>query len=168
MKTIIVVIPPKPVSGLSVCLAAWEGRLKASVATSDTIPLGGETMQVPATNSAPGSFAPLRFDGIVLMDGFEGQRHPLNDPVGTDLLQAYDRQRVLVAAAGDSCLVLARAGLLLGKQATTSPVSAAIEVLRAHGGIYNASPIVRSGWLITADGTNMAAFANAIAESLKV
>ncbi|WP_460043078.1 DJ-1/PfpI family protein [Pseudomonas sp. S2_H01] len=168
MKTIIVVIPPKPVSGLSVCLATWEGRLKASVATSEAIPQGGEAMQVSATNWTVGGFAPLRFDGIVLMDGLEGQGYPLNYHAWTDQLQAFDRQRMLVAAAGNSCLVLARAGLLLGKQATTARASSAIEALRRYGGIYNDSPIVRSGWLITADGTNMAAFADAIAESLRV
>ncbi|WP_346831499.1 DJ-1/PfpI family protein [Pseudomonas abietaniphila] len=168
MKTIIVVIPPKPVSGLSVCLAAWEGRLKASVATSEAIPHRGEAMQVPARNRKPGSFATFRFDGIVLMDGLEGQGYPLNYHAWTDQLQAYDKHRMLIAAAGNSCLVLARAGLLLGKQATTSSVPAAIEALRRYGGIYKASPVVRSGWLITADGTNMKAFANAIAESLHV
>lgn len=169
MKTIIVVVPPRPVSGLSACLAEWKGRLSTSFATFDSIPdNGNKTTCISAATQTLGSFAKFRVDGIVLMGGFEGQDSRLNRQALNDQLRIYDKRRMMIAAVGSSCLFLAQAGLLVGKQATTSSVPSAIETLRRYGGIYQKIAVVRSGWLITSDGTSMAAFANAIAESLLV
>ncbi|MFJ3522530.1 DJ-1/PfpI family protein [Pseudomonas sp. NPDC090203] len=167
MKTIIVVIPPKPVSGLTTCLAAWEGRLTASVATAGVRSSREKKPSVPpSAHQELDSLAKLRFDGIVLMDGFDGQGYPHHPHLLIDQLQAYDRKKKLVAAVGRSCLLLAQAGLLVGKPATTATVPEVLEALRRYGAIYQASPIVRSGWLITADGSDMTAFANAITQML--
>lgn len=167
MKTIVVVIPPKPVSGLAACLAVWEGRLEASVATTDALAQREQKPpNAPSTRKPSGLLARGRFDGIVLMDGLEGQASPLNYHALIEQLQVYDKKKKLVAAVGTSCLFLAQAGLLVGKPATASSMPQIIEAVRRYGAIYTASPLVRSGWLITADGTDMAEFANAIAEML--
>lgn len=167
MKTIAVVIPPKPVSGLAACLAVWEGRLEASVATTESLShREHKPAKTRSTHNPPGRVAKARFDGIVLMDGLDGPTPSNNHRALIEQLQVYDKKRKLVAAVGASCLFLAHAGLLVGKPATASSLPYMIETLRRYGAIYNASSMVRSGWLITADGSDMAAFANAIAELL--
>lgn len=166
MKTIIVVIPPKPVSGLTACLAAWEGRLTASVATAVPPSSRKRVASLPSARVELANMDATQFDGIVLMEGVEGLLAPSDDQHFIEQLQHYDTKRKLIAAVGDSCVLLARAGLLVGKPATASSSFHAVEALRRYGGIYKASPLVRAGWLITADGTNMVMFANAVADML--
>jgi 4-methyl-5(b-hydroxyethyl)-thiazole monophosphate biosynthesis len=96
----------------------------------------------------------LEFDMIVLPGGLPGADHLRDDPRVIDLLKkmaAADRYTAAICAAPR---VLAHAGLLDGKRATSFP--GALDVAAVPGIDYQEAPVVMDGKVITSRGPGTA------------
>jgi len=107
----------------------------------------------------------LEFDMIVLPGGLPGADHLRDDPRVIDLLKkmaAADRYTAAICAAPR---VLAHAGLLDGKRATSFP--GALDVAAVPGIDYQEAPVVMDGKVITSRGPGTAMdFALTLIETL--
>jgi 4-methyl-5(b-hydroxyethyl)-thiazole monophosphate biosynthesis len=107
----------------------------------------------------------LEFDMIVLPGGLPGADHLRDDPRVIDLLKkmaAADRYTAAICAAPR---VLAHAGLLDGKRATSFP--GALDVAAIPGIEYQEAPVVTDGKVITSRGPGTAMdFALTLIETL--
>jgi 4-methyl-5(b-hydroxyethyl)-thiazole monophosphate biosynthesis len=107
----------------------------------------------------------LEFDMIVLPGGLPGADHLRDDPRVIDLLKkmaAADRYTAAICAAPR---VLAHAGLLDGKCATSFP--GALDVAAVPGIEYQEAPVVTDGKVITSRGPGTAMdFALTLIETL--
>jgi 4-methyl-5(b-hydroxyethyl)-thiazole monophosphate biosynthesis len=107
----------------------------------------------------------LEFDMIVLPGGLPGADHLRDDPRVIDLLKkmaAADRYTAAICAAPR---VLAHAGLLDGKRATSFP--GALDVDAVPGLEYQEAPVVIDGKVITSRGPGTAMdFALTLIETL--
>ena len=108
-----------------------------------------------------------KYDALVIVGGV-GSREYLwsNDELLTLVKEAYDNNKI-VAAICLSPVILARAGILKGKEATVFPSNDAVEELKKAGAKYVDKPVVISGKIITARDPKAAEeFAKAIAEEI--
>jgi putative intracellular protease/amidase len=69
------------------------------------------------------------------------------------ILQQMNQEGKVITAVGSGSQVLARAGVLSGKQVTTSPTADTQALIDQHA-IYIAEPLVQDNRLITCDGPN--------------
>ena len=92
------------------------------------------------------------FDMIVLPGGQPGSDNLNADPRIHALLAEFAATEKLIGAICAAPIVLAAAGLLTGKKATCYPSYAD----RLHGGIYEESPVVSDGTIITSRGPGTA------------
>ncbi|MBF0271337.1 MAG: DJ-1/PfpI family protein [Magnetococcales bacterium] len=105
------------------------------------------------------------FDMVVLPGGLPGTTHLDEDPRIRTLLQRMDREEKMVAAICAAPMVLANAGLLAGKKATSYPEC----IPEAHLSTleYREEAVVRDGRVITSRGPGTAMdFALALIEVL--
>jgi 4-methyl-5(b-hydroxyethyl)-thiazole monophosphate biosynthesis len=107
----------------------------------------------------------LEFDMIVLPGGLPGADHLRDDPRVIDLLKkmaAADRYTAAICAAPG---VLAHAGLLAGKRATSFP--GALDIDAVPGIEYQEAPVVKDDKVITSRGPGTAMdFALTLIETL--
>jgi len=107
------------------------------------------------------------YDAIVIVGGIGSKEYLWGDKELSNLVKQAYREGKLVAAICLSPVVLARAGILKGKQATVFPAPEAVEELKRNGADYVNQKVVVSGKIITARDTKSARdFALAIAEHL--
>lgn len=93
------------------------------------------------------------FDAVIFVGG-GGAKAYFDDPVAQRLAtDAYDAGEV-VAAICIAPSILARAGLLRGKVATSFPSQE--DDLRAHGALWSGNPVDVSGRIVTANGPEAA------------
>ncbi|HAJ92282.1 MAG TPA: DJ-1 family protein [Gammaproteobacteria bacterium] len=108
---------------------------------------------------------PLEFDMVILPGGLPGADHLRDDPRVIHLLKkmaAADRYTAAICAAPR---VLAHAGLLDGKRATSFP--GALDIDTVPGIDYQEAPVVMDGKVITSRGPGTAMdFALALIEAL--
>lgn len=106
------------------------------------------------------------FDGVLFVGG-AGIVSLVNDPALIKLSQDfYANEKKLVTAICAAPAILANAGLLEGKKATSTP--SMIGVIKENGAIYNNNKIEIDGRIITADGPASAKeFGEVIASVLK-
>ncbi len=127
---------------------AAHGKFGATVTVDLTLP------EVAAGN----------FDGIIFVGG-PGAETFFKQRTALKRAQQFARAGKVVAAICTAPVILANAGLLLGKHATAFPTAEAI--LRDHGAEYTGLPVEADGKLITAkDSTFAREFAEAIAWEL--
>ena len=105
-----------------------------------------------------------KYDALVIVGGVGSKEYLWsNDELLTLVKEAYDNNKI-VAAICLSPVVLARAGILKGKEATVFPSNDAVEELKKAGVKYVDKPVVISGKIITARDPKAAKeFAKAIA-----
>ncbi len=105
------------------------------------------------------------YDMVVLPGGLPGANHLNDDPRIRELLQRMARQEKYIAAICAAPKVLADAGLLKGRRATSYPGS--LNARQLDGVNYQESPVVQDGTLITSRGPGTALdFALALLETL--
>ena len=107
------------------------------------------------------------YDAIVVVGGIGSREYLWNDKDLASLVtQAFQEGRV-VAAICLSPVVLARAGILKGRQATVFPTPEALEELEKGEAIYTKQRVAVSGRVVTANGPQSARdFALAICQAL--
>ncbi|MGB5541339.1 MAG: DJ-1 family glyoxalase III [Gammaproteobacteria bacterium] len=94
------------------------------------------------------------YDMIVLPGGLPGADHLKDDARIIDLVTRMASQDKYTAAICAAPRVLAKAGLLQGRRATSFP--GALDVAAIHGIDYSDQPVVRDGTVITSRGPGTA------------
>lgn len=107
------------------------------------------------------------FDAVVVVGGAGSPLHLWDSEPLRSLVGAAHASSKIVAAICLSPPVLARAGLLAGRRATTFPDARAIIELKRGGATYVADPVVQDGTILTGSGPEAAvAFGAALAQLL--
>jgi protease I len=110
---------------------------------------------------------PEDYDVLVVVGGAGSPAHLWESEPLRGLVKALHAAGKPVGAICLSPPVLARAGILAGKRATTYPAERAIVELKRGGATYVEDPVVRDGTIITASGPEAAsAFARTLVELL--
>jgi protease I len=105
------------------------------------------------------------FDGIVFVGG-PGMIDFQNDPDFTQIAKKFFDAKKLVGAICVAPAILANAGILNGKKATSW--SGVKETLETNGAVYTGQPVQIDGNIITADGpTSALEFGETLARALK-
>ena len=96
--------------------------------------------------------SPIHYSAILVIGG-QGSQDFLwkNDETLSLLKDAYNH-REIIAGINAGVGVLANAGVLDGKKATTSPSPEALETISSNGGLYVNNPVVVDENIITAQG----------------
>jgi protease I len=112
---------------------------------------------------------PQQYDGIVIVGGSGSPAHLWGDDVLIQITKYLAERRKLVAAICLSPVVLARAGVLKGKQATYSENPASFKEMKLGGAVAVNKPVVIDGRIITANGPSASKeFAETIVRKLTV
>ncbi|HEY9787671.1 MAG TPA: DJ-1/PfpI family protein [Candidatus Obscuribacterales bacterium] len=107
------------------------------------------------------------FDAIIIVGGMGSPEHLWDDRALHTLLKNMHSQGKVVAAICLSGAVLAKAGILNGKQATVWPMPESLKALKDGKANYLKQPVVQDGRVVTADGPEAAhAFASTIIKEL--
>ncbi|MFC1558702.1 DJ-1/PfpI family protein [candidate division KSB1 bacterium] len=109
------------------------------------------------------------YDCIVITGGSGSPEYLWDDKNLITLISDACKNGILVAAICLSGVVLARAGILKGIEATVYRTAESMEEYSKHGVKYTQKSIVKSGRIITADGPAAAReFGNTIVDNLTV
>lgn len=104
------------------------------------------------------------YDGIAFIGGIGAQEY-FNDPTAHKLAKDAYSQGKIVGAICIAPMTLANAGLLEGKQFNVFPSE--LEKIKAKGGIFNSSPVVTDGNIVTGrDADTATAFGQKLAEKV--
>ncbi|MEM2925707.1 MAG: DJ-1/PfpI family protein [Methanocellales archaeon] len=93
---------------------------------------------------------PNDYSAIVITGGIGSKEYLWGDENLGELVRQFQYRNKVVAAICLSPVVLAKAGLLNGREATVYPDSEAVEILRDNGAIYMDKKVVISDKIITA------------------
>ncbi len=111
--------------------------------------------------------SPEFFDCFVIIGG-PGSPTLAQNPALVHLLSEANKLNKIIAAICLGPMTLAKAGVLVGKDATIFPDSSAIVMLKHNGAHYLARPLVIHDNVITADSPQSAGiFGDAIVNALK-
>ena len=111
----------------------------------------------------PGDYA-----GIVVVGGAGSQDHLWGSKRLQALVRAFFERGGVVAAICVAPVVLARAGILAGRQATVYPSPAAVAEMKKANAILHEIPVVADMQIVTANGPGAAAqFAETIITKLE-
>ena len=99
---------------------------------------------------------PEHYEGLVIIGGSGSQVHLWNDSMLIPLVKYFYTSGKLVAAICLAPVVLANAGILKGKQVTYFASPASTYEISRRGAITVNQPVVRDGWIITANGPGAA------------
>ena len=127
--------------GINVTTAAISG--KTTVAGSRGVNIVADTVWE--------SVAPEQFDAIVLPGGGVGTDNLIADSKIRDTLRAYNAAGKWICAICAAPMVLAAAGVILGRKVTCYPSCAS-----SIGGFYEDAPVIADGNLITSQGPGTA------------
>lgn len=109
------------------------------------------------------------YDAAIVVGGMGAPGYLWNNAELHRLLQTIAGQNKVVAAICLSGAVLAKAGLLKGKQGTVWEMPESLAALKAGGCEYTGAPVTVDGNIITANGPDAAtAFSEAVIARLKV
>ncbi|KDE54863.1 DJ-1/PfpI/YhbO family deglycase/protease [Methanoculleus sp. MH98A] len=112
--------------------------------------------------------APDDYAGIVIVGGSGSQEHLWGSERLRDLVRSFFEQGKVVAAICLAPVVLARAGVLAGRQATVYPSPAAVAEMKKAGANFLEIPVVADMQVVTANGPEAAAqFADTIITKLE-
>jgi protease I len=98
---------------------------------------------------------PNEFDALVIAGG-TGSPRLANYPEVLRIVKDFNEKRKVIGAICVAGYILARAGVLEGREATIYPADFALAEYRKQGVKYLEKPIVRDGNVITADGPKVA------------
>jgi protease I len=95
---------------------------------------------------------PGKYDGLVVVGGAGSQTHLWSDEILVSLAKYLAEKRKMVSAICLSPVVLARAGVLKGKNATYAQNPLSFREMKLGGAILVDQPVVVDGKVVTANG----------------
>lgn len=105
------------------------------------------------------------YDALVIIGGYGSVKHLWASSVLHDLVNAFYAEGKLVSAICVSPAVLAKAGVLIGKQATVWSMPETHDALKAGGATLSEQSVVVDGSIITANSPESApAFGQALVD----
>lgn len=105
------------------------------------------------------------YDAAVVVGGMGSPTHLWDNQQLHRILQAVHQHNKVIASICLSGGVLAKAGLLKGKQATVWEMPESLQALKEGGAQYTGQPVTVDGNIVTANGPEAAqAFANSVIE----
>ncbi|OPY38669.1 MAG: Intracellular protease 1 [Methanoregula sp. PtaU1.Bin051] len=111
---------------------------------------------------------PVKYEGLVIVGGPGSPAYLWGNRDLAGLVAGFSAAKKLIAAICLSPVVLARAGILKGKNATVFASPDAVAEMRKGGAVLVNAPVVAEGSIITANGPSAAkAFGEAVAAALK-
>ena len=144
-----------------------EGGASVRVASTSARTCYGTKGGVVTADLAIGDAKADEFDGLVLCGGTSVPEFLWNDKKLHELATAMNSAGKVVAAICLATVVLAKAKVLAGREATVYFLPQAIQELKAAGATYVAKPLVVDGKLILAEGPEESArFGQAIRSAL--
>jgi len=133
--------------------------IASTVAGTCTGMLGGTAEAAMTFDDAD----PDDYAGIVVVGGSGSEEHLWGSERLRDLVRSFFEQGKVVAAICLAPVVLARAGILAGRQATVYPSPAAVAEMKKAGANLLEIPVVADMQVVTANGPGAAAqFADTI------
>jgi len=158
MKILIAVAPDKfRDEELAVPLAAFKKAGRAFDIASTRC--GSCTGMLGAKTTATCTFDevdPGQYGGLVIIGGSGSQTHLWNNGRLVHLVKNFHETGKVVAAICLAPVVLARAGILKGKQATCFVSPDSVREMKAGGAVLVITPVVIDGTIITANGPSAA------------
>jgi protease I len=134
----------------------------ASTQTGEAKGMLGAVEQVQKDLNAVAS---QNYDATIVVGGMGSPEYLWNNAELHRILENANQQKKVVAAICLSGAVLAKAGLLNGKQATVWEMPESLEALKAGGADYTGQPVTVDGNIVTANGPDAAAeFAKSVIE----
>jgi protease I len=93
---------------------------------------------------------PNDYSAIVIAGGIGSKQYLWSDKNLQELVKQFQYRNKVVAAICLSPAILAKAGLLNGREATAYPDSEAMQILRDNGAIYSDKSVIISDKIVTA------------------
>ncbi|WP_434672075.1 DJ-1/PfpI family protein [Pseudomonas sp. R1-15] len=163
MKNLAIIIPPRRIDApmLMSCLGVWRKEYNLRIFSVDVRNTDGMAFENIKAHDLEEMHSEC-FDAIAVMDG-AGTKEYLWDNIDVIAqLQKFDKARKLVAGIGLGSIVLAQAGVLVGKEATTANSVELVIKLKSYGTIFIPDDVVTLKWVITGNGKDVEAFAHAV------
>jgi protease I len=108
------------------------------------------------------------YDAIVISGGSGSKKYLWNNRYLHELVKQADAQKKVVSAICISPVILARTGLLKGKESTVFKSQDTLHELKMHGAVYLDRDVVVSGRIVTGrDPKSADAFGKAVLETLE-
>ncbi|PAV10452.1 hypothetical protein ASJ81_13375 [Methanosarcina spelaei] len=108
------------------------------------------------------------YDAIVISGGSDSREYLWNNKTLQALIKEADALKKVISAICISPVVLARAGILKGKESTVFKSPDTLRELKEHGAVYLNQDVVVSGRVITGrDPASADMFGKAVLETLK-
>lgn len=108
------------------------------------------------------------YDAIVITGGSGSRKYLWDNKALQKLVKEADAQKKVISAICISPVVLARTGILKGKESTVFKSPDTVSELKEHGAVYLDREVVVSGRVVTGrDPASAEAFGKAILEALK-
>lgn len=105
------------------------------------------------------------YQAITVVGGMGSPEYLWENQTLATLVREFDSQRKVVSAICLSGVVLAKAGVLKGKQATVWETPESVSALKEAGATYTGEPVTVDGLLVTGNGPEAAAdFGRAVLE----
>lgn len=108
------------------------------------------------------------YDAIVISGGSGSKKYLWDDKALQKLVKEADAQKKVVSAICISPVVLARTGILRGKESTVFKSPDTLQELKEHGAVYLDRDVVVSGRIVTGrDPKSADAFGRAVLKALE-
>lgn len=108
------------------------------------------------------------YDAVVITGGSGSRKYLWDNKALQKLVTEADAQKKVISAICISPVVLARTGILKGKESTVFKSPDTVSELKEHGAVYLDREVVVSGRVVTGrDPASAEAFGKAILEALK-
>ncbi|HOI14082.1 MAG TPA: DJ-1/PfpI/YhbO family deglycase/protease [Methanoculleus sp.] len=138
--------------------------IASTIAGTCTGMLGGTAEAAMAFDDAD----PDDYAGIVIVGGSGSEEHLWGSEKLIEIVRSFFEQGKVVAAICLAPVVLARAGIIAGRQATVYPSPAAVAEMKKAGANLLEIPVVADMQVVTANGPGAAAqFADTIITKLE-
>jgi Putative intracellular protease/amidase len=108
------------------------------------------------------------YDAIVISGGSGSRKYLWDNKELHELVKEADARKKVISAICISPVVLARTGILKGKESTVFKSTDTVRELKEHGAVYLDRDVVVSGRIVTGrDPASADAFGKAVLEALK-
>lgn len=108
------------------------------------------------------------YDALIVVGGMGSPEHLWHNKILHGLVKDFVRQGGVVGSICLSGAVLAKAGVLKGKQATVWEMAESIQSLKEGGATYTGLPVTVDGQIITANGPEAAEeFARSVVQKIR-